>query len=74
MLECEVFYVLNEILVTGMNGELLQDFNEDEAEYELDGQVTLLGHELQLGSGQTQFAGTRREQACTLLDWATLCY
>ncbi len=54
MPECEIFNMLDKVLVTGMNWELFEDFDENEAEDELDGQVSLLGHELQLGSSATQ--------------------
>jgi hypothetical protein len=43
--------------VARMNWELFENFDEDETEDELDGQVALFGHELELRSGATQFAG-----------------
>jgi len=57
MLEREIFDVLHEIFVARMNWELFENFDEDETEDELDGQVALFGHELELRSGATQFAG-----------------
>ena len=56
MPEGEILDVLDEVFVAGVDRELLEDLDEDEAEDELDGQVSLLGHELQLGPGQAQLA------------------
>ena len=56
MPESEILDVLDEVFVAGVDRELLEDLDEDEAEDELDGQVSLLGHELQLGPGQAQLA------------------
>ena len=60
--ECEVLDVLYQIFVTRMNGELTQNLDEDQAEDELDGQVAFLGHELQLGTGATQFAANAKNK------------
>ena len=62
MLKCEVLNVLHQCLVSGMDWELLQDFNEYETEDKLDGQIAFLRHELQFGSGQAQLAESGRSK------------
>ena len=59
--EREIFDVLDQVFVARMNWQLLEDLDEDETEDELDGQVAFLGHELELGSGKTQFAEIKRK-------------
>ena len=62
MFESDVFNVVDEILVSGVNGELLEDLDQEQAEDELDGEVALLRHELQVGPHPNQIAGMRKKK------------
>ena len=46
VLEGHVLYVPDKVLMTWVNGELLEDLDQDQTENELDGEVTFFGEEL----------------------------
>ena len=62
MSEGKILDVLDQVFVTGMDRQLLEDLDEDEAEDELHGQVPLLRHELKLGPSQAQLAETSQNE------------
>ena len=61
--ERNVFNVMNKILMARMNGELFQDLNQEETEDELNRQITLLRHKLQVWAHPDQITRKKIEEA-----------